>query len=75
MTDTLPADDVRLVRLAPIFDQVRARIRAAEPYLPGGKPNKDDMRGIFIRVARENDITPDDLERWWNLWGKEAGRG
>lgn len=68
-------DDVRAIRLAPIFDQVRAAIRVCSRYVPGGKPNADDMRGIFIRVARENSVTPDDLARWWKMWGKEPGRG
>lgn len=63
-------DPAQLVRLAPIFDQVRAAIRVCARYVPGGKPNKDDMRGIFIRVARDHGITPGDLERWWNMWGR-----
>lgn len=63
-------DEVKTVRLAPIFDQVRAAVRKWKPYIPGGVPNAEDMRGIFTRVARENAITPADLERWWNLWGK-----
>lgn len=62
-------DPVQLVRLAPIFDQVRAAISVCSRYVPGGKPNADDMRGIFARVARDNSITPADLERWWAMWG------
>lgn len=70
MTEALNTEPATLVRLGPIFDQVRAAIRKAKPFVPGGVPNEEDMRGIFIRVARENSITPEDLERWWKLWGK-----
>lgn len=68
-------DDVRAIRLAPIFDQVRAAIRVCSRYVPGGKPNADDMRGIFIRIARDHGITPTDLERWWNMWGRRPSDG
>lgn len=69
MTDE-GTDLVRDIRLAPLFDAIRARIRAAKPYVPGGVPNADDMHGIFKRVARDHSVTPEDLERWWNKWGK-----
>lgn len=78
MTQTeLENDPVTAFRLAPLLDAIRARIEAARPYVPGGVPNADDMRGIFNRVAREHGVTPADLERWWNLWGKkkEPGHG
>ena len=72
MNDTIDTDEVQYVRLAPIFTQVRHHIEITRRRVPGGVPNADDMRGIYIRVARENSITPEDLERWWKLWGKGA---
>lgn len=68
-------DPVTHIRLAPIFDAVRARIKEIKIYIPFGVPNEEDMRGVFRHVSRQHGCTPTDLERWWRMWAKEARRG
>lgn len=53
--------------IIPALKAYRLAQRRACFVTPGGVLLKDDLRGIRRRVAREHGITPEDLQRWWDL--------
>lgn len=59
-------DNASRALIAPILDDIAARMRAAAFHAVGGIPSDEDLTGICRRVANNHGCTPEDVRRWWD---------
>jgi len=68
----MSADPASAALVAPALQAYRSACAVARRYTVGGVLLDRDLIGIRRRVARAHSITPDDLKRWVELYGRSC---